>query len=72
LVGAELVRRAGQCFGIPVEPTYDHGLRCDAGGIRLGATAAGPGELLFCPAGSTTLEVVADLASPTRVLILGG
>jgi redox-sensitive bicupin YhaK (pirin superfamily) len=72
LVGAEITVPAGQRLRLPVDVAHEHGLLCDSGQIRVGEVAAGPGELVLCPTGARTLDVVAGPDAPARLLLIGG
>jgi redox-sensitive bicupin YhaK (pirin superfamily) len=71
LVGAELRLAPGASATIEVNPAFEHGILVDQGRINGAGVAADQAELLFVPAGSTTMTITAE-QGPARILLLGG
>jgi redox-sensitive bicupin YhaK (pirin superfamily) len=72
LVGAEVTLAAGHSLDVTVDAGHEHGFLCDTGSLTVGGAVARPGEILYQPAGSSTIAVEASPSEPTRVLVLGG
>jgi redox-sensitive bicupin YhaK (pirin superfamily) len=72
LTGAEVVIPAGSRLDIPVPADHEHGLLCDTGTVHVGTVAARPGEIVFCPAGTSVIRVQAGPDRVCRFLVLGG
>jgi hypothetical protein len=50
----------------------EHGFLCDTGRLAAGSVHAKPGEIVFCPAGTSVITLRADVPEVTRILVLGG
>jgi redox-sensitive bicupin YhaK (pirin superfamily)/outer membrane protein assembly factor BamB len=72
LVGAEVTLPAGHSLDVTIDAGHEHGILCDTGSLTVGGVVARPGEILFQPAGSSTIALEASPSEPTRVLALGG
>ena len=74
IVGAELTLPAGATVTVPVDRTFEHGLLCDTGVVRVGDAEAAPGEIVYVPTGTDTVRITSAGAGPgpTRLLLLGG
>jgi quercetin 2,3-dioxygenase len=72
LAGAEVTLAPGYSLDVPVEAGYEHGFLCDTGSLHVAGVRAGPGEIVYHPAGAEVITVRAGAAEPARMLILGG
>jgi len=72
LVGAEVTLPAGHSLDVTINAGHEHGILCDTGSLTVGGVVARPGEILFQPAGPSTITLEASPSEPTRVLALGG
>src|SRR5829696_202349 len=72
LVGAEVTLDAEASLTFDVDPTHEHGFLCDTGVLTLDEASAKPGELIFLPAGDSSITVTAGADEPARFLVLGG
>jgi hypothetical protein len=72
LVGAELTLAPGRSLDVEVNPRYEHGFLCDTGDPAVAGAHAKPGEIVFHPAGATSITVTASAREPARILVLGG
>jgi quercetin 2,3-dioxygenase len=71
LLGAELDVPAGSALHLDVDPSFEHGILLDTGDVRVDGVTASATELLYVPAGSTSLTI--DTGDrPVRALLLGG
>lgn len=71
LLGAELLLEPGATVRLDVDPTYEHGVLVDRGGLVVAGTDAAPHDLVHVAPGCEVLELVAG-AEPVRLLLLGG
>jgi quercetin 2,3-dioxygenase len=72
LLGAQLDIDAGASVELDVDPAFEHGVLCDAGGVRLGDTALAVADLGYQGPGCATLRLGNAGDGPARVLLLGG
>ena len=70
LLGAELMLATGATVEIEVDASFEHGVLLDVGAIEVEGHELKPSELLYVPAGDTTLTVTAH--DEARLLLLGG
>jgi redox-sensitive bicupin YhaK (pirin superfamily) len=72
LLGAQLDLDANAHLDLDVDPAFEHGVLCDVGAVRLGATALAVADLGYQGPGSSTLRLQNMGSRPARVLLLGG
>ncbi|MEB3980848.1 pirin family protein [Mycobacterium sp. 663a-19] len=72
LLGAQLDLDANAELQLDVNPAFEHGVLCDAGGVRMGGTALAVADLAYQGPGTSTLRLQNMGERPTRVLLLGG
>lgn len=72
LLGAQLDVDAGACLDIETDPTFEHGVLCDAGAVRVEAQPLTLAELAYLSPGRTALRLHNAGDEPARVLLLGG
>ena len=72
LLGAEITLRAGQRAEFDVKPEFEHGVLVDTGRLTVAGTTVEAGQLIYAPAGATTLSLHAPAGQQARVLLLGG
>ncbi|OBB96610.1 pirin family protein [Mycobacterium sp. 852002-40037_SCH5390672] len=72
LLGAQIDLDAGAALDIDVDPTFEHGVLCDAGTVRVDGTALTIAELAYRGPGQTRLHVDNAGDGPARLLLLGG
>lgn len=72
LLGAQLDVDAGACLDIEIDPTFEHGVLCDAGAVRVEAQPLTVAELAYLSPGRTALRIHNAGDEPARVLLLGG
>jgi redox-sensitive bicupin YhaK (pirin superfamily) len=70
LVGAELLIPEGETIGVPLDPSFEHGVLVDAGELTVDGAAVPVAHLAYLCPGRTSLELRA--ASASRVVLLGG
>lgn len=73
LLGAEITLGAGHAFRLGVDSAFEHGVLVDAGQVSAAGAKAGPGQLIYLPAGADSLTLRAEEeAGQARMLLLGG
>jgi redox-sensitive bicupin YhaK (pirin superfamily) len=72
LLGAEITLPAGQTLELAVDPGFEHGVLADTGTVAAAGITAEAGQVIYQPAGASTLTLSAAGDAPTRVLLLGG
>lgn len=70
LLGAELMLATGATLEFEVDQGFEHGVLLDVGAIEVEGQELKPSDLVYVPAGSTTLTVTAT--DEARLLVLGG
>jgi redox-sensitive bicupin YhaK (pirin superfamily) len=76
LLGAEVLLEPSTSLTVPVDPSFEHGVLVDTGGVALAtddgvATLVAKDHLAYTPPGASSLTVEAGNAW-TRLLLLGG
>ena len=69
LLGAELTLDPGAAVTLDVDPSFEHGVLADSGGLSLEGTELGRAELAFIGPGPTTLTLANDHDEPARLLL---
>lgn len=72
LLGAQLDLDPETVLELDVDPTFEHGVLCDAGDIELCETALSVADLGYQGPGSAVLRLRNVGKEPARVLLLGG
>ncbi|MCV7221169.1 pirin family protein [Mycolicibacterium elephantis] len=72
LLGAQLDLEPGAELTLEVDPTFEHGVLLDQGGVAVGDTALEVADLAFQATGNPELTVTNGAARPARVIVLGG
>ena len=72
LLGAEVSLAPGQSLDVAVDPGYEMGFLCDIGSLAVDGAFAKPGEIIYCPAGSSGITLRGGPSQRTRLLVLGG
>jgi redox-sensitive bicupin YhaK (pirin superfamily) len=72
LLGAQIDIDAGARVTLDVDPTFEHGVLLDQGGVEVAGTAIEIADLAFQAAGHATLELTNPGERAARVLLLGG
>ena len=75
LLGAEILLEPGTSLTVPVDPSFEHGVLVDVGGVALAtddgvATLVTKDHLAYTPPGASSLTV--EAGAWTRLLLLGG
>jgi redox-sensitive bicupin YhaK (pirin superfamily) len=71
LVGAQIDLPAGASVGLPIDPSFEHGVLVDAGELRVESETVAVAHLGYLARGSSTLRLTAG-ATPVRALLIGG
>lgn len=71
LLGAEIVLEPGARLSLEVDPTFEHGVLVDTGGLVVQGHDVEAAELLYLPPGPGSLDLAAS-GRRTRLLLLGG
>jgi redox-sensitive bicupin YhaK (pirin superfamily) len=71
LLGAEIVLTRTEPLTLEVDPGFEHGVLVDTGDVSVAGVDAAASDLVYLPAGSSTLTLTAAHA-PARLLLLGG
>jgi quercetin 2,3-dioxygenase len=72
LLGAQLDLEPAATLTLDVDPTFEHGVLLDKGGVEVGGIALEVADLAFQAAGSDRLEMINRGQRPARVVLLGG
>ncbi len=72
LLGAQIDLDAGAVLDLDVGPTFEHGVLCDTGAVRVDGTALTVAELAYRSPGRGQLQVHNAGEGSARVLLLGG
>jgi hypothetical protein len=72
LLGAQIDLDAGAVLDLDVDPTFEHGVLCDTGAVRVDGTALTVAELAYRSPGRGQLQVHNAGEGSARVLLLGG
>jgi len=72
LLGAQIEVDAGTDVDFEIDPTFEHGVLCDTGGIQLGGVLLSVAELGYQGPGHQVLRLRNAGERPARVLVLGG
>ena len=72
LLGAQLDLEPGADLSLEVDPTFEHGVLLDRGGVEVAGTSLEVADLAFQTAGSERLEMVNLGEAAARVVLLGG
>jgi len=72
LLGAEVSLAPGQSLDVALDPGYEMGFLCDTGSLAVDGAFAKPGEIIYCPAGSSGITLRGGPSQRTRLLVLGG
>lgn len=70
LLGVELSFTEAGLVELEVDPSFEHGILVDTGGVTVEGISAGRSDLVFLPTGRRLLRV--EIAPNTRVMLLGG
>jgi quercetin 2,3-dioxygenase len=71
VVGAQIDIPAGRRVSLPVDGDFEHGVLLDTGSLTVDGTAVAPSELLYLPAGASSLTLTAGTEA-VRALLIGG
>lgn len=72
LLGAQLDLDADAGLDIDVDPSFEHGVLCDSGGVHVDGTALAVADLAYLSPGHSQLHLRNVRERPARVLLLGG
>ncbi|OBE93904.1 pirin family protein [Mycobacterium sp. 852002-10029_SCH5224772] len=72
LLGAQLDLDAGASLDLTVEPTFEHGVLCNSGAVRVDGSPLAIADLAYLSPGRSQLPLHNGGERPARVLLLGG
>lgn len=72
LLGAQIELDPGTTLDVDVDPTFEHGVLCDLGAVRVDGTALTIADLGYRSPGPAQLQTHNAGEGPARVLLLGG
>ncbi|RAU93023.1 pirin family protein [Mycobacterium colombiense] len=72
LLGAQIELDPGTTLDVDVDPTFEHGVLCDLGAVRVDGTALTIADLAYRSPGPAQLQMHNAGQGPARVLLLGG
>jgi redox-sensitive bicupin YhaK (pirin superfamily) len=72
LLGAQIELDPGTTLDVDVDPTFEHGVLCDLGTVRVDGTALTIADLAYRSPGPAQLQMYNAGEAPARVLLLGG